>query len=220
MTIRQACSTLAICMLCSCAFAQLPQPGLHSQKQGDCSACKTNEFSVTANSTVDHGEYAYDNYPPCETEMSADMKQLSHSLADALLPGSSEIAGPLIDANVEGTLHTLKSTFGGEVGKFLNKYAPSHSACVPVCAVVPKDATITAATYMAAEADGGGAAKCTKDTNGWIICPIGWSGWEDIERNGKLACGRFKNWSHNLSRQASLTVYFTVPEGSEPIPLR
>ena len=42
-----------------------------------------------------------------------------------------------------------------------------------------------------------GWQECSKDG---ADCPIGWSKWEAIQIAEDHVCGRFKNWSHNLSR--------------------
>lgn len=201
----------------------LPVPGNHSIDAGDCPKCKAGEFSTTAERLVDHGDYVYVENPSCSADVSQDVKKAGRALADGALPGLSEAAGPLVDQQSVNVIRVVGSQTRGVVGELLSKYSNPHAQCELVCAVIPKEANVTAYSLMAGDGDRG-VAKCEKEGNGWIVCGVGWSKWQDPqeEKNEKtqIACGTFMNWSHDRARWASMTVFYTMPPGKKPIDLR
>ena len=201
----------------------LPSSGNYSAEAGNCPKCKPGEFATTANKLVGHGDYVYVENPPCAGEVSGDVKKLGRAAADGALPGLSEAAGPLVDQASVAAAKYIGSQVRGTIGDLLSKYTNPHAECQLVAAVIPKEANVTAYSLMAGDGDRG-VGKCEKDANGWIVCSVGWSKWQDPqdETNEKtqLVGAVFMNWSHDRARWASLTVFYTMPNGRKPIDLR
>lgn len=201
----------------------LPVPGNHSADAGDCPKCKPGEFSTTVEKLVQHGQYVYVENPPCSADVNDDVKKLGRAAADYALPGLSEAAGPLIDQASAQAAKFIGDQARGTIGEILSKYTNPTAQCELVAAIIPKDATVTAYSLWAGDGDRG-ISKCEKDANGWIVCSVGWSKWQepDAEKNDKtqVVGAVFMNWSDNRARWASLTVYYTMPAGEKPIDLR
>jgi len=201
----------------------LPAPGNHSAEAGDCPKCQAGEFSTTAERLVGTGDYVYEENPPCSSDVSADVKKLGRALADDALPGLGEAAGPLVDQASANAARFIGGQTRGFVGELFSKYSNPKAQCELVCAIIPKDASVKAYSLMAGDGDRG-VGKCEKEGNGWIVCSVGWSKWQDPqeEKNDKtqVACATFMNWSHDRARWASMSVYYSMPPGKKPINLR
>jgi hypothetical protein len=203
--------------------AGLPAPGNHSSEAGNCPKCNVGEFSTTAQKLVERATYVYVEDPPCSLDVNSDVKKLGNALDDAALPGLSDAAGPLVDQASAQAVKSIDAESREAVGEVLSKYTDPHEQCALVCAVIPKAAKVQAYSLMAGDGDRG-AGKCETEANGWIKCSVGSAKWDEPQEERyyetHVVCTTFMNWSHDRARWASMTVYYTMPEGKKPAGLQ
>jgi hypothetical protein len=153
---------------------------------------------------------------------------MARLFAEYELPGSSEAAGPLIDAVTGDVVQAAKKygtnneQLGASIRDFLAPKTGQYATCQPICVVFPQGSKFTAASLMAGDGSRG-VSKCQRDGNGDIVCGVGYSSWDEPEQfnSGDKAgvCATFRNWSHDRQRAASLTVFFIPPSGTKPKPV-
>jgi hypothetical protein len=205
----------------SCAQGQpgLPVPGNHSSEACNCPKCDAGEFSTTVEKFVEHASYVYVENPPCSLDVNADVKKLGNTLDEGSSPGLSDAAGPLVDQAGAKAVKSIDAETREAVGEVLSKYTDPGEQCQLVCAVIPKVAKVQAYSLMAGDGDRG-VGKCENEANGWISCSVGYAKWDEPQEEryyeAHVICTTFMNWSRDRARWASMTVYYTMPEGKKP----
>jgi hypothetical protein len=169
------------------------------------------------------------NWPPCQAPANDILNQAADAFVDALDvdPVLAVIAG-LITQELATQLEGFAATQPGFLAQLI---APNRTAsCTPLAVLVPANSEVVSYQLYTRDVYNGWTLSAI-DGNGWMLCGIGWCGWEDLPKVGLVNKGAsqlvgavFKNWSADRSRLASLVVYFApqlswVPTVSLPGPL-
>lgn len=152
--------------------------------------------------SVDHGDYADVNNPPCksypENALAVVLDGLVHG--KIAIPSVDKFVGSIVDL-LPGQLGDALGQTGGEIGKFL--HPNRYSNCKFVMMKLPPGATDVSVHVFA------GGVECVQPDGPYRYCPVGFSAW-GVWQDGNYIGATFKNWSHNLARSARIEVHGTV----------
>jgi hypothetical protein len=162
------------------------------------------------------------NWPPCWAPANDILTQAAAAFVDTLdaEPELAFIAG-VITQELAGQLEQFAATQPGFLAELV---APNRKAsCTPLAVVVPGGSELVYYQLYSRDVYNGWTLSWM-DGNGWMLCGIGWCGWENVPKLGTVKRGAdqlvgavFKNWSADRARFAFLRVYFVPPADWTPI---
>lgn len=183
-----------------------------NDQNGGCDECQPTEARVRVEMRVPHGLRATTATPSCMNE-AHDTGAIRDVSDDAAALSGGQFAGAaeelLRNREVQ---RIIARRVGGDVGRVLGGGEDRSAYCQAVCAVLPKDSTVTGYKLEA-----GGQGRNFQTCAAGNDCAIGKAKWtaEPIPttgENSKTVCGVFANWDHQRNRIARLSVYFTPPD--------
>jgi hypothetical protein len=177
--------------------------------------CEKNMFAVSVSVSVPNGDYAHIDNPPCD---GGEKKQLEILLAAVIAkkyPYLAAFAGP-IGSLVGKPIAKEVNKNGGDIARLISPYTQPRATCAPLVVVVPVEATIVGKRLYGGD-DRNPIGQCFVDKPPCVGSASRFE--EPIEvknDSARTVYTIFKNWSHDRTRQAAMTVFFTMPEGKEP----
>jgi hypothetical protein len=97
--------------------------------------------------------------------------------------------------------------FGNDSSELFSPPNNTAPTCVAVRLVIPAGKKVSRIVLGASE-DGQNWLPCVTPDGLWDICGVGWSAWGKFE-GPTFVVGVFKNWSHDRTRKAKITVLGT-----------
>jgi hypothetical protein len=164
-------------------------------------------LSASENWTVGPGDYILTSgIPGCGQNTVDPINEAAQALAAGSQGG---VYGALISV-LQSAAQTARPQIGGTIGGILDAIygGGRYANCVPVSVVLPAGARIVGYQFVASDGHGSGLCVLGQD------CQIGWSRFDPPQRynagNSLIVASTFRNWSHDRTRSATMTVYFTT----------
>ena len=211
-------------LACTGALLWLPAPAQAQVKTvkacqienapADCG--QGNRWAVDSTVAVPNGAYVHVPDPGCMNDATGQIQKVLQAATVAAAPQLALFSGPIAGLAAGPVGDYLKQQ-GGDIGKWFSPYAKNGALCAPVAVVVPQAATVLGYRLLAGEQNGG-TTLCPPGAD----CSIGWSRWQaepQVQKNGSMQAvtAVFMNWANDRNRKARMIVFYTLPNGQQPL---
>lgn len=190
---------------------------IRSRDFGNCPECKEDEFAASVSLPVSPGSYVYQDDPSCGNDTDSLLNKVIQTYANLEIPDLERYVGPILKNTPTQLGSTLWNSLHGSLGEMLSPLTDPRSNCRLLIIAIPEQASynnyILEMRTPEKDGDRWNQVEAGQDCGGCRFSSEPILKWT---RNGGLVYVAFKNWSHNLTREARITVYFTPPPNWAP----
>lgn len=195
--------------------ATVPACSVHEPPVG----CENNMWALEVKITAPNGAYVHVPDPGCLNDVTGELDKLIQTAVVAAYPKLALFSGPISKLIAQPINQHFKN-HGGDLGRLFSPYAKNGAMCVPLVGIVPIEAKVKG-FRLAATDDHNGKDRTIRCSPG-ADCPIGWSKFQSqpVKKSSssiQTYSTIFMNWSHDRPRYPKMIIFYTLPQGEEPL---